>query len=169
MAIRRLCRASQLAALAVLFAATARPLAAQHESHQAYQLPAVRVNERPSIDGTLDDAVWQNAAVIRDFIQQEPAEGAPATERTEVQVVYDGSSLFLGVRAFDSSHEPPRATEMRRDAARILVEDNFQVILDTFMDTRTAYMFAVTPLGAQLDQQIFDEGGRDRRGSVAAV
>jgi len=155
--------------LALLVAVTARPLAAQHESHEAYQVPAVRVMEPPRIDGVLDESIWQSAAVIRDFIQQEPAEGAPATERTEVHLLYDGSSLFIGVRAFDSSHEPPRATEMRRDADRILEEDNFQVILDTFMDTRTAYMFAVTPLGAQLDQQIFDEGGRDRRGSVAAV
>ncbi|MGE0157787.1 MAG: DUF5916 domain-containing protein [Gemmatimonadales bacterium] len=163
------CRTVSLLFLGVACAATAAPLAAQHESHEAYQVPAVRVMESPSIDGVLDEAIWRDAAVIRDFIQQEPAEGAPATERTEVQVVYNGSSLFIGVRAFDSSHEPPRATEMRRDADRILEEDNFQVILDTFMDTRTAYMFAVTPLGAQLDQQIFDEGGRDRRGSSAAV
>jgi len=163
------CRASLLTVLAVLFAATAEPLTAQHESHEAYQVPAVRVMESPRIDGVLDEAIWQSAATITDFIQQEPAEGAPATERTEVRVVYNGSSLFIGVRAFDSSHEPPRATEMRRDANRIMEEDNFQVILDTFMDTRTAYMFVVTPLGAQLDQQIFDEGGRDRRGSTAAV
>ena len=155
--------------LAAAAAATAHPLSAQHESHEAYQVPAVRVMEGPRIDGVLDEPIWEDAAVISDFIQQEPAEGAPATERTEVRVVYNGSSLFIGVRAFDSSHEPPRATEMRRDADRILEEDNFQVILDTFMDTRTAYMFAVTPLGAQLDQQIFDEGGRDRRGSTAAV
>ena len=46
------------------------------------------------------------------------------------------------------------ATEMRRDSDRILDEDNFQVVLDTFMDSRSAYMFVTNPLGAQLDQQI---------------
>src|SRR5688572_19842834 len=97
MTLRR-CTALLLAAFAL---ASAQPLAAQHESHGAYQVPAVRVSESPTIDGTLDDAAWQNAALIRDFIQQEPAEGSPATERTEVQVLYDGSSLFIGVRAFD--------------------------------------------------------------------
>src|SRR5687767_4046029 len=123
------CRASLSTVLAIALVATAQPLTAQHESHEAYQVPAVRVMERPSIDGILDEAIWRDAAVISDFIQQEPAEGAPATERTEVRVVYNGSSLFIGMRAFDSSHEPPRATEMRRDANRILEEDNFQVIL----------------------------------------
>jgi hypothetical protein len=99
------CRASLLSVLAVVFAATAQPLTAQHESHEVYQVPAVRVMESPRIDGVLDEAIWQSAAVISDFIQQQPAEGAPATERTEVRVVYNGSSLFIGVRAFDSSHE----------------------------------------------------------------
>jgi hypothetical protein len=139
----------------------AHPAVAQ-ESWQEYKVDAVRVEQRPRIDGVLDEALWQDAAVIDQFFQQEPDEGAPATEKTEVRVLYDGSSLFLGVRAFDSNPEGVVATEMRRDGDRILDEDNFQIILDTFMDLKTAYMFVVTPLGAQLDQQIFDEGGRDR-------
>ena len=146
----------------------AHPAVAQ-ESWEEYRVDAVKVEQRPRIDGVLDEALWQGAAVIDQFVQQEPDEGAPATERTEVRVLYDGSSLFLGVRAFHSNAEGVVATEMRRDGDRILDEDNFQVILDTFMDLKTAYMFVVTPLGAQLDQQVFDEGGRDRRASVNAV
>ncbi|HET9947863.1 MAG TPA: DUF5916 domain-containing protein, partial [Longimicrobiales bacterium] len=162
-------RASLCAALpAALILAAAHPGRAQ-ESYEAYQVPAVRVEEAPRIDGRLDEPLWEHAAVVDEFTQQEPSEGSPATERTEVRVLYDGGSLFLGVRAYDSSFEPPRATEMRRVSDRILEEDNFQVILDTFMDQRTAYMFAVNPLGAQLDQQIFDEGGRDRRASAQAI
>ena len=103
------------------------------ESREAYQLPAVRVEERPEIDGVLDEALWASAAVIDEFIQQEPDEGAPSTERTEVRIVYDGGNLYLGVRAFDPGADRVIATEMRRDANRILDEDNFQVILDTFM------------------------------------
>ena len=138
----------------------ARPALAQ-ESWEKYRLDAVRVEQRPRIDGVLDEALWRSAVVIDQFIQQEPDEGAPATERTEVRVLYDGSSLFIGVRAFDSDPVGVVATEMRRDGNRILQEDNFQIILDTFMDLKSAYMFVVTPLGAQLDQQVFDEGGRD--------
>ena len=148
--------------------ASAQAVSAQ-ESGELYQIGAVRVEQGPEIDGVLDDPVWQTAAVINEFVQQEPDEGAPATERTEVRVLYEGSTLFLGVHAFDSSPEGPVASEMRRDADRILEEDNFQVILDTFMDSRSAYMFVVSPLGAQLDQQVFDEGGRDRRASGSAI
>ncbi len=143
--------------------------ASAQESSDLYQIGAVRVDRGPEIDGVLDDAVWGAAAVINEFVQQEPNEGAPATETTEVRVLYDGSSLYLGVRALDSSPEGVFATEMRRDGDRILEEDNFQVILDTFMDSRSAYMFVVSPAGAQLDQQVFDEGGRDRRASASAV
>ncbi len=148
--------------------ACAQAVSAQ-ESGELYQIGAVRVEQGPQIDGVLDDPVWQTAAVINEFVQQEPDEGAPATERTEVRVLYEGSTLFLGVHAFDSSPDGPIASEMRRDADRILDEDNFQVILDTFMDSRSAYMFVVSPLGAQLDQQVFDEGGRDRRATGSAI
>ena len=154
---------------AALWAAIAASDAAAQEGRQDYQMAAVRVADRPQIDGDLSDAVWRGAAVIDQFVQQEPNEGAPATERTEVRVLYTGSSLFLAVHAFDSEPDQVIATEMRRDSNRILDEDNFEIILDTFMDSRSAYMFVVTPLGAQLDQQVFDEGGRDRRGSALAV
>src|SRR5690606_30488378 len=98
------------------------------------------------------------------FVQQEPNEGAPASERTEVRLLYDAESLYLGVRAFDSSPDGPTATEMRRDSERILQEDNFQIILDTFKDSRSAYMFVTNPLGAMLDQQVFNEGEGGLRG-----
>ena len=56
---------------------------------------------------------------------------------------------------------------MRRDADRLLDEDNFQVILDTFNDSRNGYMFVTTPLGAKLEQQISEEGeGNTRAGLV---
>ena len=155
--------------VALVVALVAAPAARAQESWEKYQVDAVRVDQSPQIDGVLDEALWESAAVIDDFTQQEPDEGAPASERTEVRVLYDGSSLFLGVRAFDSDPEGVVATEMRRDGNRILDEDNFQIILDTFMDLRSAYMFVVTPLGAQLDQQVFDEGGRDRRAASNTI
>jgi hypothetical protein len=106
---------------------------------------------------------------VSDFTQQEPNDGEPATERTEVRILNDGSNLYFGVRAFDSAPDQVVATEMRRDGEQILEEDSFQLILDTFRDSRSAYMFVVSPLGAQLDQQVSDEGGRDRRASGGAI
>ena len=149
--------------------AAAAPQTPQHvstDSHrERYAIRAVRVDLTPRIDGVLDDAVWQKAALIEAFTQQEPREGAPATERTEVRIMYDSRSLLIGVHAFDAQPSALVATEMRRDADRLLDEDNFQVILDTFNDSRNGYMFVTTPLGAKLEQQISEEGeGNTRAG-----
>jgi len=128
---------------------------------------AAQTTEAPHIDGVLDETAWQAAEVIDSFIQQEPQEGQPATDRTEVRVLYDQGHLYIGVHAHSS--EPVVATEMRRDSDRLFDEDNFQVILDTFHDSRNGYMFLTTPLGAKLEQQIFDEGEGGGRGTTANV
>jgi hypothetical protein len=147
----------------------ARPAGAPVAGAAERVIPAMRVTQGPEIDGVLDDPVWADAPVITDFIQQEPNEGEPGTERTEVRILHDGSNLYFGVHAFDSAPDQVVATEMRRDGNQILEEDSFQLILDTFKDSRSAYMFVVSPLGAQLDQQVADEGGRDRRSSGNAI
>ncbi len=135
-----------------------------------YQIDARRVGQKPpAIDGVLNDEAWNAAFVIDRFTQQEPADGQPATERTEVRVLYDANHLYIGVRAFDSAPESLVSTEMRRDSAQMLDEDNFQIILDTFRDQRSGYMFVTNPLGAKLEQQIFDEGGSVRFGPSANI
>ena len=142
---------------------------ATETNRERYKFPAVRVEEGPVIDGVLDDQAWGQAALIDEFVQQEPLEGAPATERTEVRVLYDGANLYIGVLAFDSSPERVTATEMRRDGSQITNEDSFQIILDTFMDSRSAYMFVVSPLGAMLDQQVSREGEGSARGASSNI
>jgi hypothetical protein len=128
---------------------------------------AIRASQSPKVDGVLDEAEWQSAPAIDQFVQQEPQEGQPATDRTEVRVLYDEGHLYIGVKAYSSIGVT--ATEMRRDADRLFDEDNFQVILDTFHDSRNGYMFLTTPLGAKLEQQIFDEGEGGGRGTTANV
>ena len=129
-----------------------------------YRVAPVRVERGPQIDGRLDEEVWLQAAVIDEFIQQEPAEGEPATEQTVVRLLYDSEALYLGVEAYDSEPDGVIATEMRRDSLRLLDEDNFQVILDTFHDRRSGYMFVTSPLGAKLEQQVAEEGEGGWRG-----
>jgi hypothetical protein len=157
-----------LCCVALLLAGSPREVAGQ-ASWDSYRVPAVRTEGGPSIDGSLEDGAWQTASVIRDLIQQEPAEGEPASERTEIRLLYDENNLYLGVHAFDSDQAGIIATEMRRDGARILDEDNFQIILDTFMDARSAYMFVVSPLGAKLDQQVAEEGEGGRGGNSSNI
>jgi hypothetical protein len=70
---------------------------------ERYNIEPTRTAEPPRLDGVLEDAEWRNAAVIDDFVQQEPSEGDPATERTVVRLMYDEHALYIGVEAYDSS------------------------------------------------------------------
>ena len=145
-------------------------LQAQDSSNrELYTVSAGRVEEAPEIDGSLEDQVWESAGRIDQFTQQEPQAGAPATERTEVLILYDSRNLYIGLRAFESQPGGIIATEMRRDSARMLEEDNFQLIIDTFNDYRSGYMFVTNPLGARLEQQIFEEGEGFARGTTSNV
>ena len=147
----------------VLAAASTEPIAAQ-TSWDRYQVGVVATQQAPTLDGVLDEGIWQSAELIDGFVQQEPDEGAPSSERTEVRLLYDAENLYLGVHAYDSNPSGLTATEMRRDSDRLLQEDNFQILLDTFKGSRSAYMFVTNPLGAQLDQQVSNEGEGGRAG-----
>ena len=125
---------------------------------ERYNVEPTRTAQPPRLDGVLEDAEWANAALIDEFVQQEPAEGDPATERTVVRLMYDEHALYVAVEAYDSIPNAVIATEMRRDSRQLLDEDNFQLILDTFNDKRSGYMFVTSPLGAKLEQQIAEEG-----------
>ena len=127
------------------------------------------VETGPVIDGQLDEEVWLEAAVIDQFVQQEPTEGDPATERTLVRLLYDARALYIGVEAYDSEADGVIATEKRRDSQRLLEEDNFQIILDTFHDRRSGYMFVTNPLGAKLEQQVAAEGEGGFRGNSSNI
>jgi len=135
-----------------------------------YSIQPPSVGQRPpAIDGVLNDEAWRRAAVIDKFTQQEPVEGQPATERTEVRMLYDANHLYIAIHAFDADPASIIATEMRRDSLRIMDEDNFQVVFDTFRDRRNGYIFVTNPLGAKLEEQIFEEGGGNARGSASNI
>jgi hypothetical protein len=157
-----------IAVLSILCVAlTAPSVAVAQSSRERPSIQAVRIDQAPKIDGALEEQVWQLGEAVDTFTQQEPSEGQPATDRTEVRVLYDSRNIYIGVHAYAT--EPVVATEMRRDADRLFDEDNFQIVLDTFHDSRNGYMFLTTPLGAKLEQQIFDEGEGGGRGTTANV
>ena len=88
-----------------------------------------------------------------------PDEGAPATERTEAWVMFDGASIYVGARVWDTA--PPSqwvANEMRRDTSQLRDNDGFWVVFDTFLDRRNGVVFYTNPLGAIGDFQITNEG-----------
>ncbi len=121
---------------------------------------AIRVDHSPRLDGTLDDPIWQQASPISDFRQREPYEGQPATERTEVRVLYTRNEVYFGVACHDSVAHGPVATQLRRDVTQEL-DDYFEIVIDSRFDRRNAYVFQVNPLGTQRDALITDEQGGD--------
>jgi len=114
------------------------------------------VDHAPKLDGTLNDALWQSAKPITDFRQQEPYEGQPATERTEVRILYTRHAVYFGIHCFDS--EPARiiASELRRDVSQDL-DDHFEILIDSNHNRRGAYVFQINPLGTQIDGLIVEE------------
>jgi hypothetical protein len=119
---------------------------------------AVKVNSPPKIDGFLEQGVWNQANPAANFIQKQPNEGKPATEKTEVRVLYDKTNLYIGIMCFDSEPEKIIANDKRRDSSDIYNNDHFQIMLDTFHDRRNGYIFIINPLGAKLDLQVRKEG-----------
>lgn len=120
------------------------------------RIKAVRVSDTIKIDGLLDESSWSLAQPATDFLQQEPSEGAPASERTEVRVLFDDRNIYFGIRAFDDPTQI-NARELVRDAS-FSNDDKIQILLDTYNDKRNAFRFAVNPLGTQGDALITDEG-----------
>jgi hypothetical protein len=120
---------------------TAMPLPAPH-------ITAVHVSEPPVLDGRLDDAAWRQAPAAQAFTQKAPMEGAAATERTTVRVVYDDQALWVGVDCEQTS-APVAARLTRRD--REVEADWVSVSLDTRRDGKSAFVFEVNAGGALLD------------------
>ena len=109
------------------------------------------------LDGKLDEEAWSRADEANVFTQRDPDEGMPSTEKTRVRVLYDKENIYFGVECWDSQAEGILATELRRDN-NFNNDDSFTIILDTFHDHRSAFLFRVNPRGAQYDALITDEG-----------
>ena len=120
---------------------------------------AIRLATGIRLDGVLDEAVYGAVPPITDFLQHVPVEGAPATERTEVWIMFDETNVYVGARVHDSAPESAWvANEMRRDTEQLRQNDTFTVFFDTFYDRRNGFTFYTNPLGARSDQQFTNEG-----------
>ncbi|HXH66097.1 MAG TPA: DUF5916 domain-containing protein [Candidatus Limnocylindrales bacterium] len=117
---------------------------------------AARTELPPRLDGTLDDPLWATAPLISDFRQREPNETQPATENTEVRILYDSRHLYIGVHCYDSTPGAIVARQLRRDLSQDL-DDNFAIAVDSTFSHRNAYVFQVNPLGTQRDGRIVEE------------
>ena len=139
----------------------------KNDRNEKYVLKAKKVNSSPQIDGILEKEIWGMAPSASQFIQKQPAEGMPATEDTEVKILYNDDHLYIGIMCYDSEPKKIIANEKRRDSDNIYDNDHFQIMLDTFRDRRNGYVFVTNPLAAKLDLQIRKEGQNEGGRHVA--
>ena len=139
----------------VLIAAGA---SAQPAPKPAPTVRAHRVDQPIRIDGKLDEEIYGRTPAITDFVQQEPDEYAPATEKTEAWIFFDEDHVYVSARNWESQPERRVANEMRRDTAQLRQNDTFAVLFDTFHDKRNGYIFYANAIGGMADSQVTDEG-----------
>jgi hypothetical protein len=127
---------------------------------------SLAADDRPVIDGLVDDVVWMNVEAFSAFIQQEPNEGQPSTERTEVRFVLDRQNLYIAVICFDREPQNILVSQSRRDAD-LGDTDSIRVLLDTFNDGQNAFVFGTNPFGIEHDGQVRAEGQSGQTGGGA--
>ena len=128
------------------------------------KIEAVETDSPPEIDGKLEDSCWQKAAQTGDFIQFEPNTGEPASQRTKIYLLHDQNRLYVGFECFKDDMNNLAANSVRRDSF-FFSDDHVEVLIDTYLDRRNCYVFALNPLSTQTDRRITNEGGNVRRSS----
>jgi hypothetical protein len=145
------------AASAPIDAQTPPPAAVVRTGPDKVTVRAVRIATPLTLDGQLDEEPYSSVESISGFIQQEPHEGEPATEKTESWIFFDDTNLYVAARCWDTHPERDVANELRRDNSNILGNENLTFVLDTFHDRRNGFMFQTNSLGALRDMAITDD------------
>ncbi|MBI4430046.1 MAG: carbohydrate binding family 9 domain-containing protein [Ignavibacteriales bacterium] len=123
-------------------------------SHHASRLERASV----TIDGIIDEEAWQRTSAANNFVQMRPNEGSPATQATDVRVLYDNDALYVAARMYDNP-DSIIGELFRRDGD--VLSDWFYVQIDSYFDRRTAFSFAVNPAGVKKDILISNDTQED--------
>lgn len=113
---------------------------------RTWEARAARVDGEIRIDGRIEEDAWALAEPVTDFYQREHNEGLPATELTEVRILYDDARLYLGIRCFDSEPERVRARAVFRDESSA-ADDTLLIMIDAHHDHRSAVQFVTNANG----------------------
>lgn len=156
----------RLVCLLAFLAATSPTLQAQQAAgpntdRRSIAAARLTADDRITLDGAFDEPVWQRAPVAGNFIQIDPQNGQPATEATEVRIVYDRDVFYIGVTASDSEPDKWLGYQRRRDEF-LSSDDRFMWTIDTFLDGRSGYFFEMNPSGLMADS-LFGPNGDNRQ------
>ena len=143
--------------MAVLLAGSAAFAQQPEPAAERRSVRAVRIDDgRIQVDGQLNEAAWAQAPSSGEFVQQQPAEGAAPTERSDVRFAYDSENLYVGARFYDSEPDRLIVNELANDFSP-RDGDAFMLVIDTFGDLNS-YSFQTNPMGAVRDTQNYDNG-----------
>jgi Domain of unknown function (DUF5916) len=138
--------------------ASAQPAANAAGAAAVNAATATRAPEAPTLDGdVLGDSAWAQAPLITGFTQEQPNEGEPVSERTEVRVIFTNDTLYIGAVMYDSDPSGIVISDARRDSP-LDDTDSFQMIVDTYRDRQNGFVFGTNPAGVEYDGQVTNEG-----------
>jgi len=120
-----------------------------------YTTKALGQEKAPLIDGLLDDASWNLVEWGVDFIENEPDENTPPTFQTKFKIIYDDKNLYVGIKSLDAAPDSIVNRLSRRDG---FVGDRVNVLIDSYHDKRTGFVFTVTSAGVKGDEIATDNG-----------
>jgi hypothetical protein len=135
-----------------------------HSADAAASVRIPRVSNPPRLEDFEDMAPRGNStqlAKVTDFIQQQPSDGKPATQRTDVYLGYDTANLYMVWVCWDTDPHAIRAHMTRREAVTPPDDDYVEITLDTFHDQRHGFLFDVNPRGVQADALWSEDSGPD--------
>ena len=130
-----------------------------YSANQKKILQAKRTIEVPVIDGILNDNAWNNVIVANEFIQVEPYNGAPSTQKSEIKFIYDDEAIYIGAMLYDTAPDSIVSELSKRD--NLGISDNFGIHIDPFNDASIAYSFSVNPAGVQMDAKVGEDSHHD--------
>ncbi len=119
-------------------------------------ITATRTLSPPRIDGDLRDDAWASAPASVEFLQYDPEEGAQPTESTSVRVLYDDNALYVGMKCYD--REPQKIVQQLTRRDRSVQADRVSVIIDSYHDHSTAFLFSGSASGIQSDGILSQDG-----------
>ncbi|MEM6645817.1 MAG: DUF5916 domain-containing protein [Bacteroidota bacterium] len=116
---------------------------------------AVVADDVPHIDGRLDEPTWSSAEPLSDFVQFQPVPDAAPTEQTEARVLVGPEAIYVGMRMYDAQPMAINTRLARRDA--FADTDHAVVVIDSYGDNRTGFLFRTTPGNVKVDVLFYDD------------
>ncbi|MCC6245914.1 MAG: carbohydrate binding family 9 domain-containing protein [Gemmatimonadaceae bacterium] len=140
--------------------APAAPATINRDAAGRTTVRALKLEKPLSVDGVLDEDVYQREQPFDGMMQVAPNAGEPATERSDIWITYDNTHIYVSCKCYDKSPEAEWVVnELRRDTGGLRNNEHFGVMFDTFYDRRSGFAFYTNPLGARADYSVVDEGG----------